>query len=272
MNWYVEITLDNGRTMILAAPATWSQGQFLNAIYAANDANWAGFGGASLTRVGTFQQAETSPTGSAWTLDNSFFSGDQGGGEGPPPSGGDQPEYGPYTQYLAQIGRGAAEYGPAAGYERGLYDPLRGLYEAEQRFAPVGMAQGGATAGPGEWSSYMQQGGAGIGGQANMYNRASALLKQQMGLTPAERSAYGVSWAPTFSETGDAGYDVSPEMQKLLLQMGTRSAYGARGSQRFASQLPREREIWLQEQTAGSQEGFLDYLNAKYGLGSFMGG
>jgi len=190
-----------------------------------------------------------------------------------PPAGGvGQAEYGPYTQYLAQIRRGAAEYGPAAGYERGLYDPLRTLFGLEETFAPPMGAAFPEQTGPGKWGDYLGRGYAGVGGQQSMYDRAGEILRQQMRLTPAERASAGVSWAQTldpFSQELAYGEDaVDLGTQQALLMQALSPSYGIRGARRFATRLPREQEIWQQERGAGSQEGFLDYLNAKYGLGS----
>jgi len=193
----------------------------------------------------------------------------------PPVQGGtnvptsDSEAFGPFTQYLARLGIGATGGGPAAGYQRKLYDPLRTLYGLEQTFAPVTKAT------PGLWNNYLE-GNTYAGNPSLIYGRAGDILSQLYGAGQAQRESLGASFSPEF-EGESAVRAVPRETQQALLYQALVPKLGYLGSQRVANRLGTEEDIWLAQQGAAAgattsqpTSGFFDYLVNKYGLSRFF--
>jgi len=194
------------------------------------------------------------------------------GGETPMAMGGTPravgAEYGPYTQYLMRLGLGGGGYmTPAQRYQASLYDPLQALYGLEQRF--VGAPGMGAA--PGEWGDYIGRGYA--YNPAEMYGRAGGMLGGLMGMSPAQREEYGMTWGVGYPELGAGEPErlgLSMAEQQALVGMALRPSWGPYGAQRMAGRLPQEEQLWMQQQAQGEVISFLDYLRRKYNMGRYV--
>jgi hypothetical protein len=190
-------------------------------------------------------------------------------------------DFSPYTQYLAQAGLlGAPVAQPGTRFARGLYDPLRSVFDIQGRFgADVGMpaaAWQGLDDAPSYLSGFRGPGGTYRGLQGSIYGRAAELLSGLYGMGGEERGVSGFGFSPSYDEYGQPieGSYLSPGMQQNLLALGLAGQWGPRAARTFSGRLPRMRELYQERRAAGQAGGFnnfLDWLSDRYNLGEFFG-
>jgi hypothetical protein len=190
-------------------------------------------------------------------------------------------DFSPFTQYLAQSGLlGAPFTQPGTRFARGLYNPLRSLFDIQEELGEdVGMPAGewqGMQGAPSYLSGFRGPGGGYKGLQGGIYGRAAELLSGLYGMGVEQRGEGGFGFSPTYGLLGEPleGTYLSPARQRSLLTLGLAGQWGLGTASRFAGRLPRMRELYQEKRAAGQAGGFnnfLDWLSDRYDLGRYFG-
>lgn len=177
--------------------------------------------------------------------------------------------YGPFQQYLAARGLPAVGGGPAAQYQRNLYDTMRNIYALRQKFFPI------TKEAPGLWEDYAR---ADQGRPLSMNDftwRAGDIMRDLYAAGPQRRAEEGLRFGITGfdPDTEAEERDITQQEQQELMSLALRPYLGGLGARMFSRRLPQQEQQFLEQQrlgTAAGQGGFLEYLRDKYGLGRFF--
>ena len=179
----------------------------------------------------------------------------------------------PFTAYLEKLGIGGkTAYNPAERYQANLFDPLKSLYDINQRlYNPLSdtAAQGKEY---GTFSDFLESIG-GAGGGQPLYAGAGRQLKSIFGFTPQQKQTPGFEPGRyDVDSAGEAAGGMNPgslgELQDLF-RYGLRPTSGVLGARYAAQSLPQIQQAYYgQKQTGeiGKEANFLDWLKAKYNL------
>lgn len=138
------------------------------------------------------------------------------------------------------------------------FDPLQRLFELQQ---VIGAAGGQPSAGTiGEFTPQFPD-------RASRSARGSQILSNFFGLTPTQRTDFGLNFDPAFDEEGnDISGGLGVGFLQDLLSQGTRSTRGPRGSQFISGRVPALQQAFQLEQP---QQDFVPFLRERLGLAGF---
>jgi hypothetical protein len=202
-----------------------------------------------------------------------------GGGVNPLPAQGTgaafETQTDPFTAYLNRLGIGGKmAYNPAQQYQVGLYDPLKSIYDVQQRLHGAGAVLQDPNKMPATFSDYMSKTGAGVGG---LVESARGQLQNIFGATPEQKASIGsnvgMNYEPSQYDTGTTGEGQAMNAGSIdelanLIRYGLRGTQGIMGSRYAASRLPQAQQAYYSQKSAGSttQPNFIDWLKSNWGI------